>query len=192
MSNSDITRLLGSFDDDRESAVAALYPLVYDELRRLAQSALGSERSDHTLQATALVHEAYIKLVDQRRASFTDRTHFFAIAAQAIRRILVDHARHRGRQRRGGDWQRLEFEALLDLPAHAPRTDVLALEDALERLAELDPVKVQVVEMSFFAGLTHEEIATVLGVSTRTVERYWNFARAWLFRELTAPENGRE
>ena len=190
MSSSDITEKLGSFGDDRESAIAALYPLVYDELRRLAQSALHAERPDNTLQATALVHEAYLKLVDQRRATFTDRTHFFAIAAQAIRRILVDHARRRGRQRRGGDWQRSEFEVLLDLPASAPRTDVLALEDALERLGRLDPVKMQVVEMNFFAGLTHEEIATVLGVSTRTVERYWNFARAWLFRELSSREDG--
>lgn len=190
MSSHEVTRILGTFDDDREGAVAALYPLVYDELRRFARAALDAERVEHTLQATALVHEAYLKLVDQHRASYADRTHFFAVAAQAIRRILVDHARHRGRQRRGGDWKRLDFEVLLDLPSNLPQADLLDLEDALEKLAELDPVKVQVVEMSFFAGLTHEEIGAALGVSTRTVERYWQFARAWLFRELD-PDAGR-
>ncbi len=185
MDQGDVTRLLGEVGQRRAEAVDRLYPLVYDELRRLAQSALARERPDHTLQATALVHEAYLKLVDQTRARWHDRAHFFAVAAQAIRRILVDHARGRGRDKRGGGWQRLEADALLNLPGDAPSADLLGLDAALAKLALDHPEKVRVVEMRFFAGLTTAEAAEVLQVTTRTVERHWQFARAWLYRELS-------
>jgi RNA polymerase sigma-70 factor, ECF subfamily len=180
----DVTQMLSDASAGRAGALDRLYPLVYDELRRLAQAALGGERSGHTLQATALVHEAYLKLVDQTRARWHDRAHFFAIAAQAIRRILVDHARGRARQKRGGGWERLDVDALLNLPAGAPATGLLALEEALAKLAAAQPEKARVVEMRFFAGLTADEIAEVLQVTSRTVERHWHFARAWLYREL--------
>lgn len=180
----DITQLLNDAGAGREDAVGRLYPLVYDELRRLAQSQLEHERSDHTLQATALVHEAYLRMVDQTRVAWKNRSHFFAIAAQAIRRILVDYARRRNRKKRGGEYPHVELSDVMSLPAGSPSTSLIALDDAMERLTELDPDKVRVVEMRFYAGLTNDEIADVLGVSTRTVERHWQYARAWLFREL--------
>ena len=180
----EVTRLLDEIGAHQDGAVDRLYPLVYDELRRLAQTALRRETPGHTLQATALVHEAYLKLVDQTATRWHDRAHFFAIAAQAIRRILVDHARGRQRQKRGGGWDRLDPAALLNLPARAPATDLLALEEALLKLGRDHPEKVSVVEMRFYAGLSLAEIAAVLGVTTRTVDRHWQFARAWLYREL--------
>ncbi len=181
----DITVLLSEASTGKAPAVERLYPLVYDELRRLAQSHLQRERVDHTLQATALVNEAYMKLIDQTRVDWQNRSHFFAIASRAIRRILVDYARARGREKRGGGWQRVGITGLLNAPVDGPSIDMLALNEALERLASDHPDKVNVVEMRFFSGLNNEEIAAVMNVSTRTVERHWQFARAWLYRELT-------
>ncbi len=184
MDHGDVTRRNGDVGTSGPGPVDHLYPLVYDELRRLAQAALRFERTGHTLQPTALVHEAYLKLVDQTRARWQDRAHFCAVAAQAIRRILVDHARRRARDKRGGGWERLDPDLLLNLPAEAPAADLLALESALDKLAVDRPQHVRVVEMRFYAGLTNDHIAAVLGVSARTVERHWSFARAWLYREL--------
>lgn len=164
-----------------------LLPVVYDELRRLAQSRMTQERGDHTLQATALVHEAYLKLVDQTRVVWQNRAHFFAVAAKAIRRILIDHARAKKSTKRGGDDVPLSLDDALTVPASQddPGLDFLALHSALEKLAQEDPVKEQVVELRFFGGLTGKETAEVLGVDPRTVDRYWKYARAWLYRELT-------
>ncbi len=187
----DITQTLMSAGRGDREAVDQLLPLVYDELRRLAQSYLQSERTDHTLQATALVHEAYIKMIDQSRVQWNDRSHFFALASQAIRRILVDHARGRGRKKRVGNRQRLSLDdgpvasnapgqdALIDQSA-----DLLDLDETLQRFAIEHPEKARLVEMRFFGGLTVEECAQVMGVTTRTVERHWQYARAWLFREM--------
>lgn len=185
------TRVLSRAAGGDASAVDQLFPLVYDELRRLAQTYLSGSSGDDTLQATVLVHEAYVKLVDRTRAGWQDRAHFFAVAAQAIRQILIDHARGRGRIKRWGGQQRVSLEDALSL-GEVPNTHLWALMRALERLDQEFPDKARVVEMRFFAGLTHEEIAEVLGISVRTVERQWRFGRAWLYRELTgeAPADG--
>ena len=181
----DITRLLNDASSGATNAVNRLYPIVYDELRRLAQHHLDGERGGHTLQATALVNEAYLKLVDQTRVDWKNRAHFFAVAAQAIRRILVDYARQRARDKRGGDWQRVALDDVMNLPASGPASGLVALNDAIERMGATDPDKLRIVELRFFAGLTHDEIAEVMNVSTRTVERHWQYARAWLYRELS-------
>lgn len=187
MQRDDVTRLLRELSDGTVRAADALLPLVYDELRKLARRYLQQERDDHTLSATALVHEAYLKLVNQDKARFVDRAHFLAVAAQAMRRILVDHARYRNRKRRGGAEKPItlhEIESIAGDSARGP--DLAALDDALTRLAETAPEKAKVVEMRVFAGLSTEEIAAVLGVTDRTVRRYWEYARTWLFRELSA------
>jgi RNA polymerase sigma-70 factor, ECF subfamily len=185
MAGSEITQLLASLKDgDRTAAAAKLMPLVYDEFRALAARHLRRERANHTLQPTALVHEAYMRLIDQTRVGWQGRTHFFAVGAQAIRRILVDHARQRKRQKRGGGAQKITLD---DSVALAPQREeqVLALDEALEKLTKLDPRQAQVVEMRFFAGMSVEEVADQLGVSKRTVEGDWTMARAWLMRELS-------
>lgn len=180
-----ITKLLATLKDgDREAAAAKLMPLVYDEFRALAARHLRRERKDHTLQPTALVHEAYLRLIDQTRVNWQGRTHFFAVGAQAIRRILVDHARQRKRQKRGGGAGRVRLDEDLAL-APQREEELLALDEALKKLAQLDPRQAQVVEMRFFGGLSVAEVASVLGVSKRTVEGDWTMARAWLFRELS-------
>ena len=160
-----------------------LLELVYDALRRVAATFLADERPDHTLQPTALVHEAYLKLVGQESVSWEGRSHFMALAAQAMRRILVDHARGRGREKRGGDWQRIELEPEFAPGAEEPR-DLLALDGALQRLAEVSERQARVVELRFFGGLSTEVTAQVLGVSERTVVREWRFAKAWLTASL--------
>ena len=190
----DVTLLLNSLAQGGRTGVDRLLPLVYEELRRLAESSLQRERPDHTLQATALVHEAYLRLVDQSRVAWQDRAHFFAVAAQAIRRILVDHARAHGRQKRGSGMRKLSLDDALTLSAEGPGTDLLALDDVLERFSREHAEKARVVEMRFFGGLSVDEVAAVLEISSRTVERYWEFARAWLYRELddgneSAPES---
>jgi RNA polymerase sigma-70 factor (ECF subfamily) len=159
---------------------------VYDDLRRLARSRLAFERPDHTLQATALVHEAWLRMARQRQAHWQGRTHFLAFAAQCMRRLLIDHARNRARDKRGGDWTRVTLGGL-EPSANAPleMADLLALDDALERLAALDQRQATVVELRFFGGLTVEEVAELLAISKRTVEDEWTHARAWLKRHLT-------
>jgi RNA polymerase sigma factor (TIGR02999 family) len=180
----DVTQILKAASDGNREALDRLLPLVYDELRRLAQHHLADERADHTLQATALVHEAYMRLIDQKRVVWQNRAHFFAVASQAIRRILVDHARAREAARRGGGAERLPIDAALDAAIAMPGTQILALNAALTRLADDEPDKARIVEMRFFGGLTNEEIAEVIGASLSTIERQWRFARAWLYREL--------
>jgi RNA polymerase sigma-70 factor (ECF subfamily) len=185
VAGSEITKLLITLKDgDRASAAAKLMPLVYDEFRALAARHLRRERADHTLQPTALVHEAYLRLIDQTRVDWQGRTHFFAIGAQAIRRILVDHARQRKRQKRGGGAGKV---ALDESVALAPQRaeEILALDEALGKLGQLDSRQAQVVEMRFFAGMSVDEVAGVLGVSKRTIEGDWTMARAWLMRELS-------
>lgn len=176
----DITRLLLDVAADPARAKAdQLMPVIFDELRLLAQSLLRSERVGHTLQPTALVNEAYLRLIDQSRVDWQGRTHFCAVAAVAMRRILTDYARARGRQKRGGGWQKV----LLDDAAAWKETnelDALALKDALEQLAALDPQQARIVELRYFGGLTVAEVAQVLGVSKRKVEADWTHAKAWL------------
>lgn len=164
-----------------------LLPEVYAELRRLAGSYLRRERPDHTLQPTALVHEAYERLADQREKRWEGRSHFFAVGALAMRRVLVDHARSHGRQKRGGNWERVTADQAVPLLSDAPLSmeDVLALDRALNKLAQLDPRQAKVVELRYFGGLGAAETADVLGVSKRTVEGDWTHARAWLKRELS-------
>jgi RNA polymerase sigma factor (TIGR02999 family) len=182
---SDVTRMLADVAAGDRDAAASLFALVYDELRRLAASALRRERPDHTLQPTALVHEAYLRLADEPDARWESRAHFLAVAAQAMRRILVDHARGRNALKRGqGEPHQpldgVEVEAVGSLTT----IDLLALDDALGRLASLDPRQARVVELRFFGGLTIEETAAVTGLSERTVKREWQMARAWLRREM--------
>jgi RNA polymerase sigma factor (TIGR02999 family) len=178
----DVTRLLLAWSDGEPSAGEALIEAVYGELRRMARGYLRRERLDHSLPPTALVHEAYMKLVDQRRVKWQNRAHFFAIAARVMRRILVDHARGRASAKRGSGstLTLLDVDASLD----PPNVDVLALDVALEKLAAIDPRQSQLVELRFFGGLTVDEAATVLDVAAITVKRDWALARTWLYREL--------
>jgi RNA polymerase sigma factor (TIGR02999 family) len=185
----DVTTLLKAWRLGDRSALDRLTPLVYDHLRRLARSYVRREQSDSRLDATALVHEAYVKLVDARAVDWQDRAHFFAVSARIMRRILVDAARTRLAAKRGGDLQRVDHSSVLDLDdLPAPGTDraaeLCALDDALVELGRMDPRRVQVVELRFFAGLSVEETAVALSVSPQTVMRDWKLARAWLAREL--------
>lgn len=170
-----------------QEAPARLMPLVYDELRGLARHYLQRERPDHTLQATGLVHEAYLRLVDQSTATWQSRAHFFGVAAQVMRRILVDYARSHRAGKRGGGWDKLEFDDAL-APAAERSVDLVALDDALKDLLALDPRQSQIVELRFFGGLTNEEIGEVLDVSPRTVKREWRIAKAWLRRAIMTGE----
>jgi RNA polymerase sigma-70 factor (ECF subfamily) len=179
----DVTVVLEQMRKGDRGAADKLLPLVYDEFRALARHYLAQERANHTLQPTALVHEAYMKLVDQTRVDWQGRSHFFAVAAQAMRRILVDHARSRQRDKRGGGRARVVLDEAVALSPQKDE-DVLALDECLERLAALDARQAKVVELRFFGGLSVEEVAEALGVSKRTVEGDWTFARAWLSREL--------
>jgi RNA polymerase sigma factor (TIGR02999 family) len=183
-----VTALLVAWNNGDEHALEALTPLVYEELRRLARSYMRQERSGHTLQSTALVHEAFLRLVDQR-VQWNSRAHFFGIAAQMMRRILVDHAKAQSTAKRGAGALRIELdEGLAAAPSR--HVDLLALDEALERLTKVDPQRGRIVELRFFAGLSNEESAEVLGVSPATIQRQWAGARAWLFHELSAPEAG--
>jgi RNA polymerase sigma factor (TIGR02999 family) len=160
-----------------------LLPLVYAELRRLAAGYLRRERVGHTLQPTALVHEAYLRMVDQTQVRWQNRAHFFGVAAQMMRRILVDHARSQHAEKRGGDVQKLSLDENIDVSG-TRAAELVALDEALERLAEIDPQKSRVVELRFFGGLSVEETAEVLGVSAPTVKRHWRLAKAWLFGQV--------
>jgi RNA polymerase sigma factor (TIGR02999 family) len=179
----DVTTLLLEWRDGNRQALDDLMPLVYDQLRHLAARQLRHERPNHTLHSTALVHEAYLKLIDQRRVHWKDREHFFAVAAQAIRRILVTYARSRNASKRGGGNTLLAFDESIALPERKD-VDLIRLDDALESLARLDPQQARIIELRFFAGLTIEGTAEVLEISASTVNREWNLARAWLHREL--------
>ena len=181
---SDATDLLLAWSSGDVSAFDKLVPLVYQELRALAQRYMRHERSDHTLQATALVNEAYVRLIDVNRIQWQNRAHFLAVAAQTMRRILVEFARHRRRQKRGGDVVRVTIDDALEI-AQDKEPDLVALSDALSALATFDPRMSQAVELRFFGGLTVQEAADVLKVSPETVMRDWKTAKAWLFRELS-------
>lgn len=184
MADPDVTQILKAASAGDSSAADALLPLVYDELRRAAGHLMRAERSDHTLEPTALVHEAYLKLVDQTRVEWQNRAHFFAVAAQAIRRILVDHARKKDSLKRGGDRAKLSLDERL-IASFEQSIDALALDEALRALADTHPRHARIVEARFYGGLTIRDTATVLGISTATVEREWRYARAVLFRMLS-------
>jgi len=179
-----ITQLLINVSEGDKQAYDRLLPLVYGELRAMAGRALRKERQGHTLQPTALVHEAYLKLIEQRSVRWHHRAHFFGIAAQLMRRILVDHARARQTAKRGGRWARVALDEGL-APEERAGVDVVALDAALERLAQIDAQQGRIVELRFFAGLSNEEVASVLGISLAMVKRDWAMARAWLYRELS-------
>jgi RNA polymerase sigma factor (TIGR02999 family) len=183
----DVTRLLSELEKGDGDAASKLFPIVYDELRGLADGCLRRERAGHTLQPTALVHEAYLKLVQQRDARFESRGHFLAIAATAMRRVLVRHAEKRLSKKRGGGARRVDVEEMGELPApeRIDEIDHLALDAALLKLEALDARKSKVVEMRYYAGLSIEETADALGASKATVKRDWEFARAWLLEEMT-------
>jgi RNA polymerase sigma factor (TIGR02999 family) len=181
----EITQILQELSEGKRDAVDQLIPLVYDELRRQAARYLRRERPDHTLQATAVVHEAYLKLIDQNDVKWESRTHFFAIAAQAMRRILVDHARTKYRDKRGGDALKVTFDEALPVAAEEKSVDLIALDEVLTRLDAKDKQQVRIVELRYFAGLSLEETADALGISRATAARDWKVAKAWLHRELT-------
>jgi RNA polymerase sigma-70 factor (ECF subfamily) len=180
----EITQLLAEWSNGNQTALDKLYPLVYDELHRMASRYMNRERKGHTLQTTALINEAYVRLVDQKHVHWENRAHFFAISAQIMRRILIDHARRHAYAKRGGGAQRISLDESA-LIADECASELLLLEEALKRLAELDPRRSQVVELRYFGGLNNEEIAGVLKISENTVTRDWNMARAWLYQELS-------
>jgi RNA polymerase sigma-70 factor, ECF subfamily len=184
---SEVTRLLHQAASGDPSAVDRLFTAVYQEMRNLAGRFFRREPKAHTLQPTALVHEAYLKLVDQTSVDWQNRTHFFAVAAQAMRRILVDHARRRGAAKRGGRGKRVLLDEDL-LPGVQPNAELLAVDEALSKLAELDPRQARMVELRFFAGLSVAEAAEVLGMPKRSAEREWTMVRAWLRRELSGSD----
>ena len=180
----EITQLLAEWREGNQSALDELYPLVYDELHRLARRYMSRERKGHTLQTTALINEAYVRLVDQKNVHWANRSHFFAISAQIMRRILIDHARRHAYAKRGGGAQQVSLEEAAIVTPDAS-AEMLRLDEALKSLAEMDSRRSQVVELRYFGGLNNEEIAGVLNVSENTVTRDWNMARAWLYQQLT-------
>ena len=178
-----VTELLEQWSEGDDAALAELTPLVYDELRRLAHRQMGGERADHTLQTTALVNEAYLRLADQTQRHWQNRAHFFAVAARAMRRILVSYARSQRSQKRGGGAVRIELDETALVSPEESR-EIVDLHEALERLAAVDSRKAQVVELKYFGGLNYDEMAEVLKVSPVTVRRDWRFAKAWLYTQL--------
>jgi RNA polymerase sigma factor (TIGR02999 family) len=181
----DVTRLLRQWSDGDRRALDELLPIIYDELRRVAHQYLNRERDDHTLQTTALVHEAYLKLIDQRSVNWQNRAHFFAIAAQAMRRILIDNARRRTAGKRGGG-EKLRLEEAAPVSSDDDRDEnLLALDEALRELETIDPQQSLVIELRYFGGLTIEETAEAMSLSPATVKREWAMARAWLYNALT-------
>ena len=182
-----VTRLLHAWSQGKDAALEELLPLVHQELRRLARRYMFGERPGHTLQTTGLVNEAYLRLVNSRKVNWQNRAHFFAISAQLMRRILVDYARTRGYQKRGGGVPKITLDEALMGP-HERGRDIVALDDALNALADVDPRKSKVVELRFFGGLSVEETAEVLKVSPDTVMRDWRLAKAWLAREMGKTE----
>ncbi len=182
-SNSDVTRLLVDWSDGDERAFEQLIPLVYQELHRLAESYMRRENENHTLQATALVNEAYIRLIDQTRVNWKNRSHFFGVAAQVMRRILVDYARRNLAEKRGGKAETISLDDAV-IFNREKSNDILALDEALKSLAKIDERRQKVVELRFFGGLSVDETAEVLSISKNTVVRDWNFAKAWLYRQI--------
>ena len=182
-SPSNVTSLLVQLTDGDRDVLNELLPLVYDELRKLAAKYLRREREGHTLQPTALVHEAYLRLIDQTQVRWQNRAHFFGVAAQMMCRILVDHARTHNAEKRGGEFQLLSLDENIDVSA-TPAADLVALDDALNRLAAIDEQKSRIVELRFFGGLSVEETAEVLGVSAPTIKRQWRMAKAWLYGQV--------
>jgi RNA polymerase sigma-70 factor (ECF subfamily) len=178
-----ITQLLIEVTNRNSAAVDVLLPLIYDELRKLAGNYLRRERSDHTLEPTALVHEAYLRMVDQTQVNWQNRAHFFGVAAQMMRRILIDHARAHNAEKRGQDFQKLSLDENIDKSVERS-SELIALDDALRSLAELDEQKGRIVELRFFGGLSIDETAEVLGVSAPTVKRQWRMAKAWLYGQV--------
>jgi RNA polymerase sigma factor (TIGR02999 family) len=174
-----VTQLLIDLSNGDRDAVDILLPVIYDELRKLAANYLRRERPDHTLQPTALVHEAYLRLVDQTRVNWQNRAHFFGVAAQIMRRLLVDHARRPNAEKRGQNFQKISLDENVDRAVERS-TRMIALDDALKALAELDEQKARVVELRYFGGLSIEETARVMGVTPTTIKRHWRFAKAWL------------
>ncbi len=184
MANQDITQLLLKFPENREDIANELLPLIYDELRQIAGNYLRRERSDHTLQPTALVHEAYLKLIDITQVSWQNRAHFLGVAANQMRRILVDYARQHNAEKRGGEFHIFTLNEQIDQAVEQP-AELIALDDALNELAQMDPVKAKIVELRYFGGLSVEETAEVLGVATITVKRHWRMTKAWLYGKLS-------
>ncbi len=186
---SEVTRILDSIAQGDSKAAEELLPLVYKELRKLAAHKMAAEPAGQTLQPTALVHEAWLRLVGNEAARFANRSHFIAAAAEAMRRILIDRARSKHQLRHGGDWQRVDLEKVTVAVEDADET-VLAVHDALDRLAACEPLEAQIVKLRYFVGMTHQEIATELGLSEPTVRRHWAYARSWLYAELKADGSG--
>lgn len=180
---SDITRILKSIEQGNSQATHELVPLVYDELRRLAAHQMAAESPDHTLQPTALVHEAWMRLVGDGQPQFQNRAHFFKAAAEAMRRILIEHARSKNALKRGAGVEHVELDGV-DVAVKADATTLLLINDALEKLAREDPAPAELVKLRFFTGLTNQQAAETLGISERTAKRDWEFARAWLYDEL--------
>jgi RNA polymerase sigma factor (TIGR02999 family) len=189
---SDITRILSAVEQGDPHASEQLLPLVYEELRKLAAQRLAQEKPGQTLQSTALVHEAYVRLVGPEKPAvdqaWDSRRHFFAAAAEAMRRILLDRARDKRRCKRGGGWRRLRLEKI-DLPVQEPSEDILALDEALQKLGQQDSVCAELVKLRFFAGMTLDQAARVLGIGRRSADRYWAFARSWLYEELRTADD---
>ena len=187
----DVTHLLSAIEQGDAGASEQLLPLVYDELRKLAAQKLAQEKPGQTLQATALVHEAYLRLIGSEVPSWKGRGHFFAAAAEAMRRILIENARRKQTEKHGGALQRVDLDGV-DVPEAAPSVDILAVDEALSRLAAEDPVKAELVKLRYFGGLSVEDAARVLGISRATADRYWAYARVWLYSELndTGPQSG--
>jgi len=181
----EITQLLAEWREGNQSALDELYPLVYDELHRLARRYMSRERKGHTLQTTALINEAYVRLIDQKNVQWANRSHFFAISAQIMRRILIDHARRHQYAKRGGGARQVSLDEAATVVMPDQSGELLRLDEALKSLAEMDPRRSQVVELRYFGGLNNEEIAGVLHISENTVTRDWNMARAWLYQQLT-------
>ncbi len=179
----EITQLLAEWSNGNQTALDKLYPLVYGELHKMARRYMNRERQGHTLQTTALINEAYVRLVDQKQVHWQNRAHFFAISAQIMRRILIDHARRYDYAKRGGGAQKISLDETA-IMAVEPAAGLVLLDEALRRLGEIDPRRSQVVELRYFGGLNNEEIAGVLKISENTVTRDWNMARAWLYQEL--------
>lgn len=180
---SEVTQILTAIEQGQARAAEELLPLVYDELRRLAASQLALENPGQTLQATALVHEAYLRLVGHPDQKWNGARHFFRAAAEAIRRILIDNARRKRALRHGGPWQRVNVEKI-QLATAMPSGELLAVDEALERFAEVDPQAAELIKLRFYAGLSHQQAADALGISHRTADRLWAFGRAWLFQKI--------